>query len=54
MSEQIAVDWLINNSFAIGVCIYLLYERTKFNQEISKVLERIVAFLDIMEKRIQK
>ena len=51
---EIATDWIINNSFAIGVCIYLLYERTKFNQEIAKTLERVVAFLDIIEERIQK
>jgi len=54
MNEELAIDWVVNNSFAIGVCVYLLYERTRFNQEISKVLERIVAFLDILEERIQK
>ena len=41
MIEEIGVDYLLQNGFAIAVALYLLYERSKFNMKISDSLKEI-------------
>jgi hypothetical protein len=41
MIEEMSLDYLIQNGFAISVALYLLWERGKFNQRIASSLDEI-------------
>ena len=49
------INVALNQGFAIAVCVYLLYERTKFNIKISDSLKEIaVVIRDIFKKEKEK
>ncbi|ATB56187.1 hypothetical protein [Methanosarcina spherical virus] len=41
MFEEALFEPFLNSSFSIVVCIYLLYERSKFNEKIAVCLESV-------------
>lgn len=43
--------FFLDNGFAIAVTVYLLYERSKFNERISVTLDRIAETLSRLEQR---
>ena len=47
------IDLVTNQGFAIAVCVYLLYERSKFNVKISDSLKEIAVIMrDICKKEV--
>jgi len=50
--ELISPDVIAQIGFPICVTVYLLYERSKFNLDITVKLERISNLLDALEDKI--
>ena len=44
------VNYVVQNGFAIAVAIYLLYERTKFNEKVTESLVKISETLERIEQ----
>ncbi len=53
MIETESIQFLFNNVFSIGVTVYLLYERSKFNTEITKGLLSISENLKTITENIK-
>lgn len=47
-----SVQFFFNNIFSIGVTIYLLFERSKFNEKTAVTLERISNNLALIEAKL--
>lgn len=43
-------NFVLQNSFAIAVTAYLLYERSKFNEKLTENLVRIAEAVERIEK----
>ncbi len=50
---EINPDYFVQNGFAIAVAVYLLYERSKFNEKLTKTLEHISTTMDLIEERLR-
>jgi len=44
-------QFFINNIFSISMCVYLLYERSKFNEKLAVTLDRISEALERLEAK---
>jgi len=53
MADSETIQFFFNNVFSIGVAIYLLYERAKFNEKITQTLERITVLIESIENRVK-
>ena len=42
MIDYPAADYMIQNGFAIGVAIFLLYKDAKFNDKVAETLQKVV------------
>lgn len=47
------VNYMVQNSFAIGVAIYLLYERSRLNSKMLRELNRITILMDLIYDKIK-
>lgn len=54
MIEEAIFEPFLNSSFAIAVSIYLLYERSKFNEKIAVCLENVTLTLKDIKDDIRK
>ena len=54
MIEELGVDYFLQNGFAIAVALYLLYERSRFNQKIMTCLVKVSETLDRLEENMRK
>lgn len=52
MVDVESIQWITNNIFSISITIYLLYERSKFNEKITVALERVTIMLDLVAKKV--
>lgn len=47
------IKFLVDNGFSLAVTLYLLYERSKFNERIAIVLDRISEAMERIEQRVK-
>lgn len=46
-------NYVLQNSFAIGVAIYLLYERSRLNSKMLAEMVRITILMDLIYEKIK-
>jgi hypothetical protein len=49
-----AFEPFLNSSFAIVVCIYLLYERQRFNEKVTQCMETISCTMRDIQQDLKK
>lgn len=47
------INYIFQNSFAIAVALYLLYERAALNKELTLNMNRLVILMDLIYDKIK-
>lgn len=48
------IEFFFNNAFAISVAVFLLYERSKFNEKVAVTLDSVTKTLERIETNMRR